>query len=58
MGYPMAVNLRTKMPADHVLIICDISEASIDRFRKEVEGKGPVQVVKTGCDAVQSAVSI
>ena len=57
MGYPMAVNLRSKMGSDKTLLVCDVSEEAIAKFQKQLEGKGPIQVVKNGFEAVQQAVS-
>ena len=58
MGYPMAVNLRTKMEPGETLLICDVSEDAIKRFQAQTEGKGTVGVVKNGFDAVQAAVCL
>ncbi|KAF2453165.1 3-hydroxyisobutyrate dehydrogenase [Lineolata rhizophorae] len=55
MGYPMAVNLRTKMPADQTLLICDVSKDAIARFQAQMAGKGAVEVVGSGFDAVAKA---
>jgi 3-hydroxyisobutyrate/3-hydroxypropionate dehydrogenase len=57
MGYPMAVNLRSKMGNEKTLLICDVSEEAISKFQKETEGKGPVKVVKNGLEAALQAVS-
>ena len=58
MGYPMAVNLRNGVDSSTKLLICDVSEDALTRFQKETEGRGPVEVVKNGYEAVQQAVSI
>ena len=58
MGYPMAVNLRTKMEPDKTLQVCDVSEDAIKRFQSQLEGKGRIDVVKNGFDAVQAAVCL
>ena len=57
MGYPMAVNLRSKMGPEKTLLICDVSEEAIAKFQKQMDGKGPIKVVKNGFEAVQQAVS-
>lgn len=57
MGYPMAVNLRSKMKAEDTLLICDVSQDAISRFQKQMDGSGPIEVVKSGHDAVKAAVS-
>ncbi len=56
MGYSMAVNLRTKMDPSATLLICDVNEAAIEKFKKQVAGKGPIEVVKTGAEAAERAV--
>jgi hypothetical protein len=56
MGYPMAINLRAGIDANTKLLICDVSEDALTRFQKDTEGKGPVEVVKNGFEAVQRAV--
>ncbi|KAF2186213.1 3-hydroxyisobutyrate dehydrogenase [Zopfia rhizophila CBS 207.26] len=55
MGYPMALNLRKGLSPDYTLLICDVVQDAISRFQKDAEGKGPVEVVKNGFDAVQRA---
>lgn len=56
MGYPMALNLRSGIDKATKLLICDVSEDALARFQKQTEGKGPVEVVKNGYEAVQQAV--
>lgn len=56
MGYPMAINLRKRMEKDKTLFVCDVSEDAVARFRQEMEGQGPIEVVNTGCDAAKAAV--
>lgn len=56
MGYPMAVNLRSKIDSSKTLLICDVSEEALSKFEKQMEGKGPVKRVKNGFEAVQQAV--
>ncbi|KAK5390412.1 hypothetical protein LTS13_000493 [Exophiala xenobiotica] len=57
MGYNMAVNLRTKMPKEQTLVVCDVSEAAISRFREQMKDSGPVVTAKTGSEAIQQACS-
>lgn len=57
MGYGMALNLRSKMDKDQTLYICDVSDQAIQKFQKELDGQGPIEVVNTGAEAVKSAVS-
>jgi 3-hydroxyisobutyrate/3-hydroxypropionate dehydrogenase len=56
MGYPMAVNLRSKIDDDETLLICDLSDEAIIKFQSQMQGKGPVKVVKTGYEAALGAV--
>ena len=56
MGYPMAVNLRSKIDSSKTLLICDVSEDALSKFEKQMEGKGPIRRVKNGFEAVQQAV--
>lgn len=58
MGYSMAVNLRSKLPASWTVLICDVSTAAIEKFKTQMAGKGPVDVVTTGYDAVQRANTV
>jgi 3-hydroxyisobutyrate dehydrogenase len=56
MGYPMALNLRKGLDPSYTLLICDVVQDAISRFQKEAEGKGPIEVIKNGYEAVQKAV--
>lgn len=56
MGYPMAVNLRTKIDPSYKILICDISKDVISRYEEECKGKGSLAVVQNGYEAVQAAV--
>lgn len=57
MGYNMAVNLRTKMPKEKTLVICDVSEEALSKFQEQTGKFGPVVVAKNGAEAIQKAVS-
>lgn len=57
MGYPMAKNLRAGLGKDKTLLICDVSKEALNRFQKETEGQGPVEVVDNGFEAAKAAVS-
>lgn len=57
MGYPMAVNLRSKMDPAHTLLICDVSDDALSKYQAQMQENGPVKVVSNGCEAVQAAVS-
>lgn len=58
MGYPMAVNLRNGLSPEYKLLICDVNKEAISKFQKQVEGKGPVEVISNGLEAAQAAVSL
>ncbi|KAH8806157.1 3-hydroxyisobutyrate dehydrogenase [Xylogone sp. PMI_703] len=55
MGYSMAVNLRTKMDPAATLLVCDVNEAAIEKFQRQMSGKGPIEVVKNGKEAASRA---
>lgn len=56
MGYGMAVNLRTKMDPEMTLLICDVNTSALEKFQKQMEGKGPIAVVQNGAEAARKAV--
>lgn len=56
MGWPMAMNLRSKVDTAITVYICDVNAAAIDRFKAELGGKGPIEVVQNAFEAVKSAV--
>jgi 3-hydroxyisobutyrate dehydrogenase-like beta-hydroxyacid dehydrogenase len=55
MGYPMAINLRKGLPASHTLLICDVVPSAIEKFQSETTSLGPVEVIKSGFEAIQKA---
>ncbi|KAF2264960.1 3-hydroxyisobutyrate dehydrogenase-like protein [Lojkania enalia] len=55
MGYPMALNLRKGLDVSHTLLVCDVVPDAISRFQQDSKGKGPVEVIKSGYEAVQKA---
>ena len=58
MGYPMAVNLRTKLDSDRKMFTCDVNKSALDRFQEEMEGKGPVQTLDSAYQVIQAAVCL
>lgn len=56
MGYPMAINLRKGLDSSYTLLICDVVENALSRFQREADKKGPVEVIRSGYEAVQKAV--
>jgi 3-hydroxyisobutyrate dehydrogenase len=57
MGYPMAKNLRAGLGPDKTLLICDVNNDALHRFKAETEGQGPVEIVNNGFEAAKAAVS-
>lgn len=57
MGYPMAVNLRSKLSSEYTVLVGDVNKASIEKFKAQMQGKGPVGVVANGAEAVKASVS-
>lgn len=58
MGYPMAVNLRSKLPSSSKILICDVSSDALSKFQSELSDKGPIEVVKSGFEAAQKANTV
>jgi len=57
MGYGMARNIREKVGKETTLIVCDLNQEAIDRFKTESSDHGPIEIVKNGFEAIQKAVS-
>lgn len=57
MGYPMAINLRSGLDPSYTLLVCDVNKEALAKFQQQTEGKGPVEIVETGLEAVMKAVS-
>ncbi|ETN41644.1 3-hydroxyisobutyrate dehydrogenase [Cyphellophora europaea CBS 101466] len=61
MGYPMAKNLRAKIPEDDTMTVFDVNAAALERFAKEAEpnnvtvAKAPREVVENS-DHIISAL--
>ncbi len=56
MGYPMAINLRSKIDSNRQMFICDVNKSALDRFQTEMDGKGSVQVMESAYQVIQAAV--
>lgn len=52
----MALNLRKKIGSEYKTLICDVVQDALQTFQEEAAGTGPIEVVKTGYEAVQAAV--
>jgi 3-hydroxyisobutyrate/3-hydroxypropionate dehydrogenase len=55
MGYAMAGNLRKKMAPQTPLIVNDISPSACERFAREFDSYGPVQIVPSAKEAAARA---
>lgn len=58
MGFPMASNLRKKIPKECTLYINDVDTAAVERFVKEHTSYGPVKVLTTAKEVTENSVSI
>ena len=56
MGFPMARNLRAKIPKSSTLIICEVVEAQVKKFLAENESVGQLQIAKTPKEVAEQAV--
>lgn len=55
MGWPMAQNLRKKMPKNNNLIICELNKPRRDKFVAETEGL--IKVAESPKEVAELAVS-
>ena len=58
MGYPMAINLWSKIGSDRQMFICDVNKSALDKFQTETGGKGSVEVKDSAYQVIQAAVRI
>ena len=58
MGYPMAVNLRRKLPKSATLFIAELNADAVNRFMKETEEMGPVQVASAPREVAEQSVRL
>ena len=58
MVYQMAGNLRKKTPASTTLYVNDVDEAICDRFARDFDSFGPVQVVESAKEAASNAKTV
>lgn len=58
MGYPMAVNLRSKIGKDKMIIICDVNHDACERFKAEESKHGNIEIVYSAFEAIQAAVCL
>jgi hypothetical protein len=58
MGFPMAANLRKKIPKESALYINDVDANSVERFVKEYSSYGPVEILGTAKEVAEKAVRL
>jgi hypothetical protein len=62
MGFPMAHQLRSKIPASSTLIIREVVDSQVTKFLNEAKGTGPIKIAESAkavaLEAVGSRVSI
>jgi 3-hydroxyisobutyrate/3-hydroxypropionate dehydrogenase len=56
MGFPMAANLRKKIPKESALYINDVDASSVERFVKEYSSYGPVEILGTAKEVTEKSV--
>jgi 3-hydroxyisobutyrate/3-hydroxypropionate dehydrogenase len=56
MGFPMATNLRKKIPKECTLYVNDVDKAAVERFVKEISQYGPVEVCATAKEITEKSV--
>jgi 3-hydroxyisobutyrate dehydrogenase len=57
MGFPMALNLRAKMPAASKLVVCDVNKAHVDDFLVQSRSLGPVEIASSPKEVAELCVS-
>ena len=58
MGYPMAKNVRTKMPRDAVLWIYDVHVKTCQRFKQEFKDVAAVEIASSARQVAENALII
>ena len=54
MGYPMAQNLRAKLPPDSLLVVCDVTKSQVTKFVDETKGR--IETASTPRQVAETAV--
>lgn len=57
MGFPMALNLRAKMPPESKLVILHVNKAHIEDFVQQSQSLGPVEVASSPKEVAEKCVS-
>lgn len=55
MGYPMAANVRKKIPSDSTLFINDIDRSACEKFQAEYSSFGKVEILDTAREVANDA---
>jgi len=56
MGFPMAQQLRAKIPRSSTLIIREVIKSQAERFLAETEAVGPIKVADSARSVAEEAV--
>jgi hypothetical protein len=56
MGYPMALNLRKKIPHSSKLYVYDVSKTALEKFKEEAGSDGEVVIASSSKEVTDHAV--
>lgn len=56
MGFPMASNLRKKIPKESTLYVNDVDQSAVQRFVQEHESYGPVKILSSAKEITEHSV--
>lgn len=56
MGYPMAVNLRSKIGRETTIVVYDTNVEACKRFQAEESKHGSIEIVDNAYEAILAAV--
>lgn len=58
MGFPMALNVRAKMPSGSKLVVCDVDHSQVERFLRQSKSLGPVEAASCPKEVAEQCVSV
>src|SRR5579862_1001624 len=58
MGYPMALNIRRKIPSTSKLYIFDVSKAALERFKEEASSHGEIIIASSSKEVTDNADTV